>query len=48
MAEENLAGMKIAILVAQNFEQSELVEPNKALKRRGDHARAALAPSTAS
>jgi protease I len=35
MAEKNLTGIKVAILVTQNFEQSELVEPKKALEEAG-------------
>ena len=35
MAEQNLKGMKIAILVTDGFEQVELTEPRKALDKAG-------------
>src|SRR5512146_1296053 len=35
MAEKNLEGMRVAILVADNFEQSEMTEPRKALEEAG-------------
>src|ERR1700737_2703800 len=35
MAEQNLEGMKIAILVTDGFEQVELTEPRKALDKAG-------------
>jgi protease I len=35
MAEDNLAGMHVAILVDQDFEQVELTEPKKALETAG-------------
>jgi len=35
MAEKNLKGMKVAILVTDNFEQSEMTEPRKALEEAG-------------
>jgi protease I len=35
MAEKDLKGMKVAILVADNFEQSEMTEPKKALEAAG-------------
>lgn len=33
--EQNLKGLKVAILVADGFEQSEMVEPKKALEQAG-------------
>lgn len=35
MAEKRLAGMKIAILITDNFEQIEMTEPRKALEEAG-------------
>src|SRR5512146_49091 len=35
MAEKNLEGMKVAILIADDFEQSEMTEPRKALEEAG-------------
>ena len=35
MAEKNLAGMRVAILATQNFEQSELTDPRQALEEAG-------------
>ncbi len=35
MAEQRLQGMRVAILVADDFEQSELTEPKKALEQAG-------------
>jgi protease I len=35
MANENLAGLKVAILVTDGFEQVELIEPRKALDQAG-------------
>lgn len=35
MAGKNLEGMKVAILVADHFEQSEMTEPRKALEEAG-------------
>src|SRR4051812_18280320 len=35
MAQENLQGLKVAILVENGFEQVELIEPRKALDRAG-------------
>src|SRR3954471_1879124 len=39
MAEQNLKGMKIAILVTDGFEQVELTEPRKALDQAGADTR---------
>lgn len=39
MAHENLAGLKVAILVDDGFEQVELVEPRKALDQAGAETR---------
>lgn len=35
MAEASLSGMRVAILVADDFEQSEMTEPKKALEEAG-------------
>ena len=35
MAEQNLKGLRVAILATQNFEESELTEPRKALDQAG-------------
>ncbi|HLK32938.1 MAG TPA: type 1 glutamine amidotransferase domain-containing protein [Terriglobales bacterium] len=35
MAQENLEGMRIAIIATQDFEESELIEPQKALEAAG-------------
>ena len=35
MAEQNLNGLRVAILATQNFEESELTEPRKALDQAG-------------
>jgi protease I len=35
MAQENLEGMKVAIIATQDFEESELIEPKKALEAAG-------------
>ncbi len=35
MANENLIGLKVAILVDDGFEQIELLEPRKALEQAG-------------
>ncbi|HEV8712419.1 MAG TPA: type 1 glutamine amidotransferase domain-containing protein [Candidatus Binatia bacterium] len=39
MANENLTGLKVAILVEDGFEQVELTEPRKALDRAGAETR---------
>ncbi len=39
MANENLEGLKVAILVADGFEQVEMTEPRKALDRAGAETR---------
>ncbi len=39
MAQDNLQGMKVAILVTDGFEQVELVEPRKALDQAGAETR---------
>ncbi len=38
MADRDLKGMKVAILVAEDFEQSEMTEPKKALEEAGAQA----------
>jgi protease I len=35
MAQENLNGMRVAIVATQDFEESELIEPRKALEAAG-------------
>jgi protease I len=35
MAEKRLSGLRVAILATQNFEESELIEPRKALEEAG-------------
>jgi len=37
--EQNLSGLRVAILVADDFEQSELVEPKNALEQAGAEAK---------
>jgi protease I len=39
MADENLNGLKVAIVVEDGFEQVELTEPRKALDQAGAHTR---------
>ena len=45
MAEKNLAGMRVAILATQNFEQSELTDPRQALEEAGATTRV-IAPKS--
>src|SRR5256885_7524613 len=45
MAEKNLAGMRVAILATQNFEQSELTDPKQALEEAGATTRV-IAPKS--
>jgi protease I len=39
MAEQNLSGLRVAILTTHGFEQSELIEPRKALDAAGASTR---------
>ncbi len=44
MAEHDLNGKKVAILVAHGFEQVELTEPKKALEEAGAEATSSPPP----
>jgi protease I len=45
MAEQNLSGLRVAILTTHGFEQSELIEPRKALDAAGASTRV-VAPAS--